>query len=123
MGIYSNMGGTPTKQPDLQDVAMDLRMTSRTMEKQAQKLEQSETANKKKILEALSKNQMETAKIHAETVIRNKKEAISIRRFGVKMGALSSKLESAYRTQEVSKSISQSVPLLQNAMRQMDSNG
>lgn len=92
-------------------------MTARTMEKQACKLEQSEAGNKKKIMDALAKNQMETAKIHAETIIRNKKEAISIRRFGVKMGALSSKLESAYRTQEVSKSISSAVPMLQSAMK------
>ena len=41
---------------------------------------------------------MENAKIYAENVIRNRKEALNLRRFGVKMGALSSKLESAHRT-------------------------
>ena len=46
---------------------------------------------------------MENAKIYAENVIRNRKEALNLRRFGVKMGALSAKLESAHRTQEVSK--------------------
>merc|ERR1711997_1321432 len=39
------------------------------------------------------------------------------------MGALSAKLESAHRTQEMSKQISQSVPLLKNAMKQMDAVG
>ena len=66
---------------------------------------------------------METAKIHAETIIRNKKEALNLRRFGVKMGALASKLESAHRTQQMSESIGKSVPLLQKAMKQMDSMG
>ena len=66
---------------------------------------------------------MENAKVFAENVIRNRKEAINLRRFGVKMGALSAKLESAHRTQEMSKQISQSVPLLQKAMKQMDSIG
>ena len=42
---------------------------------------------------------MENAKIYAENVIRNRKEALNLKRFSVKMGALSSKLESAYRTQ------------------------
>ena len=39
------------------------------------------------------------------------------------MGALSAKLESAHRTQEMSQQISKSVPLLKNAMKQMDSVG
>ena len=62
--------------------------------------------------QALNKNQMENAKIYAENVIRNRKEAINLRRFGVKMGALSAKLESAHRTQEISSQISNSVPML-----------
>ena len=41
---------------------------------------------------------MDQAKIHAETVIRERKEALNLRRFGVKMGALSLKLEIAHRT-------------------------
>ncbi len=39
------------------------------------------------------------------------------------MGALASKLESAYRTQEISNTIAQSVPLLQNCMKKMDAIG
>ena len=66
---------------------------------------------------------MENAKIYAENIIRNRREALSIRRFGIKMGALSSKLESAHRTQEMSTQISQSVPLLKNAMKKMDALG
>ena len=60
---------------------------------------------------------MENAKVFAENVIRNRKEALNLRRFGVKMGALAAKLESAYRTQEISKTIQQSVPMLQKAMK------
>ena len=66
---------------------------------------------------------MENAKIYAENVIRNRKEAINLRRFGVKMGALAAKLESAHRTQEISSTIQQSVPMLQKCMKQMDSLG
>ena len=46
----------------------------------------------------MSKNKVEEAKIYAETVIRQRKEAINVRRFGVKMSALASKIESAART-------------------------
>ena len=49
-------------------------------------------------MDAMNKGQMENAKIYAETVIRQRKEALNVRRFGVKMGALASKIESAARS-------------------------
>ena len=66
---------------------------------------------------------MENAKIYAENVIRNRKEALNLKRFGVKMGALAAKLESAYRTQNISETISRTVPMLQNCMKKMDTLG
>jgi hypothetical protein len=73
--------------------------------------------------QALNKNNMDSAKIFAENAIRNKKEAINLKRFGVKMGALAAKIESAYRTQQISETISKSVPMLQRCMKQMDTLG
>ena len=66
---------------------------------------------------------MDNAKIYAETVIRNRKEALNLKRFGVKMGALSAKLESAHRTQNVSETIAKTLPMLQRCMTKMDSLG
>jgi hypothetical protein len=66
---------------------------------------------------------MENAKIYAENVIRNRKEALNLKRFSVKMGALAGKLESAYRTQNISETISKTVPMLKNAMKKMDALG
>ena len=66
---------------------------------------------------------MENAKVFAETVIRNRKEALNLKRFSVKMGALAAKLESAYRTQNISETISKTVPMLKNCMKKMDTLG
>mmetsp|Transcript_31834 Transcript_31834/g.31116 ORF Transcript_31834/g.31116 Transcript_31834/m.31116 type:complete len:110 (-) Transcript_31834:183-512(-) len=66
---------------------------------------------------------MENAKIYAENVIRNRKEALNLKRFSVKMGALSAKIESAYRTQQMSETISNCVPMLQNCLAKMDAMG
>ena len=93
------------------------------MERQSQKMEQQEKAERKKIVDALNKGNMDNAKIYAETVIRNRKEALNLKRFGVKMGALSAKLESAHRTQNVSETISKTLPMLQRCMNKMDSMG
>jgi hypothetical protein len=71
----------------------------------------------------MNKGNMESAKIFAENVIRNRKEALNLKRFGVKMGALAAKLESAYRTQQISETISKTVPMLQRCMKKMDTLG
>jgi len=71
----------------------------------------------------MSKNKVDEAKIYAETVIRQRKEAISVRRFGVKMSALASKIESAARTNQMSQTMKSTIPILTKAMKQMDSNG
>ena len=47
--------GNKQKQPDLQDIAIDLKMQARSLEKQANKLEAGEKANRKKILDAMNK--------------------------------------------------------------------
>ena len=71
----------------------------------------------------MDSGQMDVAKLHAETVIRNKKEALNVQRFGLKMSALAQKMESAARTQEMSQQMASAVPALSKAMKQMDSMG
>ena len=63
---------------------------------------------------------MEFAKVYAENAIRIHKEAVSIQRFSAKMGAVASKLESAYRTQQVSMQIKSVVPKLESALKHMN---
>ena len=85
--------GSKKEKTDLQDVSIELKLQAKMLEKQAQKIESTEKADRKKILDAMNKGQTENAKIYAENVIRLKKEAISTRRYGLRMGALSSKIE------------------------------
>ena len=91
--------GNKNAKPDLMDVALDLKMNSRQLLKQADKIQQSEAAERKKVLAYMNKGDMESAKIFAENAIRARKEATHVRRFGVKMQALASKVEGAARTQ------------------------
>ena len=51
--------GNKQKKPDLMDVAMDLKMTSRQLEKQSQKLEMQEKAERKKIIEVSFKEKFD----------------------------------------------------------------
>lgn len=63
---------------------------------------------------------MEFAKVYAENAIRIRKEALGIQRFSAKLSAVGSKLESAYRTQQISMQIKQCVPRLESALKQMN---
>ena len=56
----------------------------------------------KKAKAAMDKGQMDIAQIVAGEAIRYQKEAASLNRMAGKMNAVSSKLESAARTQQVS---------------------
>ena len=80
--------GNGKSKPDLMDVSIELKLNAKMLQKQADKLEAQQKAERKKILDAMNKGQMDNAKIYAETVIRQKREAINVRRFGVKMSAL-----------------------------------
>ena len=53
---------------------------------------------RKKVIEYMNKGDVESAKVYAENVIRIRKEALNVKRFGVKMEALAGKCESAIRT-------------------------
>ena len=105
------------------DVAIELKLNAKMMDKQASKIEAQEKATRKKILTALNNGQTENAKIFAETAISTKKEAQNTRRFAAKMGALSMKIESAARTQQMSEQLKASIPALTTAMKQMEKMG
>ena len=67
--------GNKKSKPDLYDVSIELKLNAKMMERQATKIEAQEKAERKKIIEAMNKGQIENAKIYAETVIRQRKEA------------------------------------------------
>ena len=52
-------------------------------------MEQQKKVERKKIFDALNKCSMGNAKIYTETIIRNRKEALNLKRVSFKMGALS----------------------------------
>ena len=48
--------GNKKSKPDLMDVAIELKLNAKMMEKQASKIEAQEKAERKKILDAMNKN-------------------------------------------------------------------
>eukprot|EP00347_Sterkiella_histriomuscorum_P018037 403347029 len=121
MGNEGSKGSRGKKVEDqLFDAAFEMRQQSKMLEKESQKIMQKEAQEKQKIAQALKKNDLESAKIYAETAIRTRKEAINVQRFSAKMGAVAAKLDSAYRTQQISQQIKSCVPKLNSCLKHMN---
>lgn len=71
----------------------------------------------------MQKGDVESAKLVAEEAIRLQKQAHNLQRLSLRMGGLSSKLESAYRTSQVSESIAKSVPMIKSSLKTMEKMG
>ena len=71
----------------------------------------------------LDRGDQESAKILAGECIRFTKESVYLNRMSAKMGACAIKLESAYRTQQISDQIKNATPAIQHALGQMQAAG
>ena len=93
------------------------------LEKEALKAQKKADQEKARAMQFMQKNDMESAKIIASEAIRYTKESVSLNRMSAKMGAVALKLDSAYRTQQISNQIKSAVPSLKAALSQMNSVG
>ena len=93
------------------------------LEKEALRAQKKADQEKARAMQFMQKNDMESAKIIASEAIRYTKESVSLNRMSAKMGAVALKLDSAYRTQQISNQIKNAVPSLKAALGQMNSVG
>jgi len=132
MGIITSiskgtMGNKEAKQrkniDKLMDAQLEFKMQANMMAKQANKDQANAEAQKKKAKTYMDKGDMESAKVIAGEAIRYQSSATNMHKMSGKMLAVSSKLESAVRSQELSMQIQQAVPSMNNALKAMGKNG
>ena len=80
-------------------MAVECEMQSRMLMKLAERTRATEAVDRRKVLQHIKNGDNDSAKVFAENAIRNKKEALSVYRFGVKMNVLASKIKGAVRAQ------------------------
>ena len=122
--------GQQQPKPDLFDAQIEIRMASKQMKRESFKADKSEKAERKKVADvniystqAIAKGQLDIAKIHAESAIKNKQNAISLERLGARLEAVADKIASANAMKNISEQLSRNVPLLQRAIKSMDKLG
>ena len=89
----------------LMDASIEFRMQAKQMEKEAQRAQKNADQQRVKAKQYMDKGDMESAKIIAGEAIRYSKESTHLHKMSGKMSAVSSKLDSAVRSQQVSQQI------------------
>lgn len=104
----------------LMDTVIDVKMTKKQLDSCHKRSTKEEATLKGKVKKAIEQGNAETARIYAEQAIMKKNEALNFLKLAAKMDAVASRLESAEKSQQISKAVMGSVPQLQRALRDMN---
>ena len=85
----------PLPQPDMENQLFNLKFASKTLVRQSKKCEKDEKAEKKKLKQAIEKQNVEGAKIYAQNAIRKKNEGMNYLRLSSRIDAVASRLDTA----------------------------
>jgi len=118
----NNMGPAETKEQkqDLMDMCIEMRLASKSITKAAKQAENKEKQAKKKVADLIAKGKKDIAQIHAESAIRERKQAINLTRLAAQMDAVESQIRQADRMTNVSATMQKCLPGLKSALGQMD---
>jgi charged multivesicular body protein 1 len=104
----------------IEDTLLQLRMTTKQLEKLAQKAQKQQTDERAKVKKAIEAKNLEGAQIYAENAIRKKNEYLNYLRLSSRVDAVASKVKSAVAMQNVAKNIGQVTRSLESAMASFD---
>ena len=96
---------TPAMSKGLENQLFQLKFTAKQMGRLSSKCLKEEKAEKEKIKKCLEKDNHDGARIHAQNAIRAKTNAQNYLRLSSRVDAVSSRLESAMKMQQVTKSM------------------
>jgi charged multivesicular body protein 1 len=94
------MGNWSSK--DLEEELIDLRLASKQMQRSAKKCEKNEKAEIEKLKAAIKSGDSERARIHGQSAIREKNQALNHMRMSSRLNAVGSRLETAVRMNQLS---------------------
>eukprot|EP00979_Chaetoceros_neogracilis_P015637 scaffold6294_cov268-Chaetoceros_neogracile.AAC.4 len=86
----------------LEEQLIDLRITTKSMQRSAKKCEKNEKAAIEKLKKAIKQGNSEGARIYGQDAIREKNQALNHLRMASRLDAVSSRIETAVRMESVS---------------------
>lgn len=98
----------------------NLKFAAKELERNAKKCEKEERVEKTKLKKAITKNNMEGARIHAENAIRQKNQALNYLRMSSRVDAVASRVQTAVTTKKVTTSMAGVVKAMDATMKSMN---
>ncbi|KAH9713179.1 hypothetical protein WN944_021664 [Citrus x changshan-huyou] len=95
---------------------MDLKFTSKSLQRQARKCEKEEKAEKLKVKKAIEKGNMDGARIYAENSIRKRTEQMNYLRLASRLDAVVARLDTQAKMTTINKSMANIVKSLESSL-------
>lgn len=96
--------------------SLSFQFAAKTLERNAKRCQKEESAEKLKLKKAIEKQNYEGAKIHAESAIRKKNEALNYFRLASRIDGVASQVQTAVSMRTISKSMASVVDGLNKAL-------
>lgn len=100
----------------LMEQIFHLKLTSKSLVRQAKKCEQEEKSEKAKVKKAIEKGNIDGARIYAQNAIRKRNEQLNYLRFASRLDAVATRLGSQSSVQAIGKSMGGIVKALEGAL-------
>lgn len=104
----------------LEENLINLRLTSKQMQRESTKCEAKRKENEAKIKKAIQQGNHDGARIYAQNAIREKTQALNYLRLGSRLDGVASRLDTAIRMNNVSKTMGSIVKGMDSALKSMD---
>eukprot|EP00578_Thalassiosira_sp_NH16_P010454 CAMPEP_0181110250 /NCGR_PEP_ID=MMETSP1071-20121207/18618_1 /TAXON_ID=35127 /ORGANISM="Thalassiosira sp., Strain NH16" /LENGTH=205 /DNA_ID=CAMNT_0023194017 /DNA_START=189 /DNA_END=806 /DNA_ORIENTATION=- len=104
----------------LEEELINLRLTSKQMQRASKKCDKNEKAAVTKLKKAIQQGNSEGARIYAQDAIREKNQSLNCLRLGSRIDAVASRLETAVRMNTVTKSMKGVVKGMDKGLASMD---
>ncbi|KAE8657483.1 ESCRT-related protein CHMP1 [Hibiscus syriacus] len=95
---------------------MELKFTSKTLQRQARKCEKDEKSEKLKVKKAIEKGNMDGARIYAENAIRKRTEQVNYLRLASRLDAVVSRLDTQAKMISINKSMANIVKSFESTL-------
>ncbi|KAF2301996.1 hypothetical protein GH714_031181 [Hevea brasiliensis] len=95
---------------------MDLKFTSKSLQRQARKCEKEEKSEKLKVKKAIEKGNMDGARIYAENAIRKRSEQMNYLRLASRLDAVVARLDTQAKMTTINKSMASIVKSLESSL-------
>jgi len=95
---------------------MDLKFTSKSLQRQSRKCEKEEKSEKLKVKKAIEKGNMDGARIYAENAIRKRTEQMNYLRLSSRLDAVVARLDTQAKMTTINKSMGSIVKSLESTL-------